>query len=133
MAVEINKHKMFKGEYPNFEIDFPQLELSRGILKPGENLQVTANNDAITFSWMADPIMQWPESTDQVMMLAYFPLQNRTVCKIGGNTRTTGSDQLVLPPTLVGQFAETFFAFVSADRKQVSDSTYTGSINSQNQ
>jgi len=128
-AVEINSRKMTVGVYPNFQVDYSKIELSRGILKKGENLLAAATDELISFSWTADLKMAWPESTDLVMMIAYFPQENRSVYKIGGNPRSTGADTLTLPPSLKGLHAETYMAFVAADRKQVSDSTYLGSLN----
>ncbi|RZK80969.1 MAG: hypothetical protein EOO92_06270 [Pedobacter sp.] len=129
IAVEINRNKMIKGVYPDLEIDYPKLELSRGILKPGSDLQASLTDEAIVFTWAADPKMEWKEASDLVMMLAYFPEQDRTLCKIGGNARSTGTDQLLLPPSLKNKYAELYIAFAAADRKQVSDSTYLGSLN----
>jgi len=128
-AVQINSHKMITGVYPNFHVDFSTIELSRGILKKGENLHAAATDEQIAFTWTADPKMAWPESTDLAMMIAYFPQAERSVVKIGGNARSIGADALTLPPSLKWLHAETYMAFVAADRKQVSDSTYLGSLN----
>ncbi|MFP5082054.1 DUF6266 family protein [Pedobacter sp. JCM 36344] len=129
MAVGINSQKMMTGVYPNFNVDFSKLVLSRGLLNPGADLQASVTEEVISFTWAATPTMQWPESTDLVMMIAYFPEKERSLVTIGGNARNTGADQLTLPPSLKGLRAETYIAFVAADRKQVSDSTYLGSLN----
>jgi len=128
-AVQINSQKMMAGIYPKFEVDYSKIELSRGILKKGENLLAVATEEHISFTWAADPKMAWPESTDLVMMIAYFPQEDRSIVKIGGNAGSTGADALTLPPSLKGFHAEPYMAFVAADRKQVSDSTYLGSLN----
>ena len=129
MAVSINRNKMMTGVYPDFGIDYSSIELSRGVLKPGENLQAVSTDKAILFSWDADPKMAWPESTDLVMLIAYFPEHDRSLVKIGGNARNTGADKLILPKSLKNSPAETYMAFVANDRKQVSDSTYLGLVN----
>jgi hypothetical protein len=129
MAVSVNKRAMMTGVYPNFQVDYSKLVLSRGILKPGEELNVSATDEAIFFTWKAEEKMAWPESTDLVMMLAYFPELDRTIVKISGNARNTGADQMPIPPSLKDAHSETYIAFVAADRLQVSDSTYLGSLN----
>ena len=129
MAVSVNKRAMMTGVYPNFQVDYSKLVLSRGILKPGEELKVSATNQAISFTWKAEEKMAWPESTDLVMMIAYFPGLDRTIVKVGGNARNTGADQMPIPPSLKDEYSETYIAFVAADRLQVSDSTYLGSLN----
>jgi hypothetical protein len=132
MAVSINSRKMMKGIYPDFQIDYSEIELSRGILKKGENLKANATKKAILFTWDAPEKMPWPESSDLVMMIANFPSKKRSIIKIGGDARNTGADQLKLPVSLQGHHAEVYIAFVAADRKQVSDSTYLGSLTSPN-
>ncbi|RZK79207.1 MAG: hypothetical protein EOO92_09780 [Pedobacter sp.] len=132
LAVKLNKSKIVKGTYPDFQIDYSKIVLSQGILDPGADLQVVVLENVMTFSWTGDPNMTWESSTDQVMMIAYFPEEERTIVKIDGNKRNEWSDQLIIPPSLVGKYAETYIAFVAADRKQVSDSTYLGSINGAN-
>jgi hypothetical protein len=129
MAVAINSRKMMTGVYPDFKVDYSKLELSRGLLKQGEQLQASATDEAISFTWAIGEKMPWPESTDLVMMIAYFPEKERALVRIGGNARDTGADELALPPSLKGLHAEIYIAFVAADRKQVSDSTYLGSLN----
>lgn len=129
LAIQANKSKMFKGTYPNLEIDYSQLIVSSGFLKPGEELSSSASEEGISFNWKTDPKMAWAESTDQAMLLAYFPGQKKVVYKLFGNSRIVGNDSLVLPPSLLGRYAETYVCYISADRKQISDSLYTGSVN----
>ncbi|MGY4384073.1 hypothetical protein ACVWYN_001099 [Pedobacter sp. UYP24] len=129
LAIQENKKSMLKGVYPDFTIDYPKLVFSRGVLKTSEGLKAIATVEGISFTWDTDPKMPWAESTDQVMMIAYFPTENKAVHKLFGNNRITGEDQLVLSPSLRGKYAETYIGFISADRKQISDSSYTGSIN----
>ncbi|MHA4896089.1 DUF6266 family protein [Pedobacter sp. PWIIR3] len=129
LAVKENRPQMFKGEYPNLEIDYSRLVVSSGFLKPGEELSSSASAEGISFNWKTDPKMPWAESTDQVMLLAYFPEQDKVVYKLFGNSRIVGNDSLALKPSLLGKYAETYVCFISADRKQISDSIYTGSVN----
>ena len=129
MAVSLNKRAMMTGIYPNFQVDYSKLILAKGILKPGEELNVSATDEAISFTWRAEEKMAWPESTDLVMMIAYFPGIDKTIVKVGGNARNTGADQMAIPQSLKGLHSETYIAFVAADRTQVSNSTYLGSLN----
>ena len=73
--------------------------------------------------------MSWPEVAEQVMMLAYFPDQDRTEYVLFGNDRISGTAELELPPSLQGKYMETYLSFIAADRKQVANSVYTGSFN----
>lgn len=128
-AVKFNKKGMIKGSYPDLEIAYDAIQISKGPLKGAENWQVTPVADGLQFSWATDPLMPWPEVTDQVMTLAYFPLKEKVVFNLFGNTRASGSDVLEIVPSLQGEYMETYMSFISADRSQVADSTYTGNFN----
>jgi hypothetical protein len=130
LAVMHNRSKIIKGTYPDLEIDYSKVILSAGKLKPAENWQVTETGAGLRYSWETHPKMPWPESSDQVMMLAYFPAKQKVVYTLFGNSRLSGSDVLEIQPSLQGEYMETYLSFVAADRKQLADSIYTGSFNS---
>ncbi|WP_316815491.1 DUF6266 family protein [Pedobacter nyackensis] len=129
MAVK-NNSDLVKGTFPELEIAFDQLLLSKGPLKPAQNWSVTLTSAGLDYKWDTDPQMAWPDSTDQVMLLAYFPVQRKVFYTLFGNTRFSGADSLEIPPSLIGKPMETYMSFISADRKQLSNSIHTGSFNS---
>lgn len=129
LAVQHNKHRMFKGVYPDLQIAYDMLTLSKGILAPAKNPKLKKTVAGIKFSWEVDPKITFPAATDQVMMIAYFPEEELTVCTLFGNQRAMGSAVLLIPESLKEKHAETYISFISADRKQVADSIYTGSLN----
>ncbi|WP_316813344.1 DUF6266 family protein [Pedobacter heparinus] len=128
-AVKANKKNIITGTYPNLEFAYDQLLLSKGELKPAQNCIVLPTADGLQYSWDTDPEMAWPEATDQVMMLAYFPEKDKVFTNLFGNSRLSGLDVLEIPPSLQGEYMETYVSFIAANRKQVADSTYTGHFN----
>jgi hypothetical protein len=126
-----NNLRVVKGTFPKMEIAFDQIMVSKGSLKPVENWKVTPTRAGLEYTWDKDPQMAWPDSTDQVMLLAYFPKQEKAFHTLFGNTRSSGSDVLEIPLSLQGERMETYMAFISADRKRMSDSIYTGSFNTE--
>lgn len=128
-AVKNNKAKLLTGNFPNLEFSFEHLLLSKGDLKPAENVEVTQIPSGLQFNWQTDPKMAWPDAADQVMILAYFPEPNRAEFELFGNSRASGNAQLEIPPSLQGMYMEIYFSFISADRKRVSDSVYLGGFN----
>jgi hypothetical protein len=128
-AVKYNKKNIIKGTYPDLEIAYDQLLVSKGPLKPAQNWSVTPTLVGLQYSWDTDPGMPWPEATDQVMMLAYFPKQEKVFFTLFGNSRLSGLDVLEIPPSLQGEYMETYLSFIAANRKQLADSIYTGSFN----
>lgn len=131
-ASKYNKKNIIKGVYPDLEIAYEALQISKGPLKPAENWQVTRVGVGLHFAWTIDPEMPWPEVTDQVMMLAYFPAKEKVYFNLFGKNRSSGSDVLEIPPSLQGEYMETYMSFITADRSKVADSTYTGSFNKAN-
>ncbi|WP_316788687.1 DUF6266 family protein [Pedobacter frigoris] len=129
LSVKYNRKYIIKGTYPELAIDFEKVVLSSGTLKQPENWEVTETEDGLQYTWDADPQMPWAESTDQVMMMAYFPIRNKVVYTLFGNNRLSGSDILEIPPSLRDTPMETYMSFVAADRKQTAHSIYTGSFN----
>jgi hypothetical protein len=131
LAVAYNKKNMFSGVYPDFKINYDLLILSKGILKPAQNPLVSQTEAGIQYTWNTDPKMAFPESTDQVMMLAYFPKAEKVFYTLFGSDRSSGTALLPIPASLKNQYMETYISFASADRKQLADSTYTGAFNKQ--
>lgn len=130
MAVK-NNLTIIKGTFPELEVTFNELLLSKGPLKPAQNWSVTPTRAGLEYSWDTDPEMAWPDTTDQVMLLAYFPKQRKVFYTLFGNTRSSGADTLEIPPSLIDEPMETYMSFISADRKKLSDSIYTGSFNAE--
>ncbi|PYF74751.1 DUF6266 family protein [Pedobacter nutrimenti] len=127
-----NNPGIITGIYPDLEIAYDQVLLSKGRLNPAQNWKVNLVEAGLEYTWDTDPQMPWPQATDQVMLLAYFPQQQKVFYTLFGNSRLSGSDFLEIPPSLQDKYMETYMSFISADRKQLSDSIYTGSFNSDN-
>lgn len=125
----MNNLQIVKGTFPKLAVIFDEVMLSKGPLKPAENWKVTPTVAGLEYTWDTDPQMAWPDATDQVMLLAYFPKQKKAYHTMFGNTRSSGSDVLEIPLSLQGEPMETYMSFISADRKRLSDSIYTGNFN----
>jgi hypothetical protein len=128
-AVKYNKKGMMKGSYPDLKIAYDSLQISKGPLNLPEIWQIAQVADGLQYTWATDPLMSWPQVTDQVMTLAYFPLKDKVVFNLFGSTRASGSDVLEIVPSLQSEYMETYMSFISADRSQVANSIYTGSFN----
>ena len=128
-AISYNKLNALKGTYPNIQMDYPKVSISQGPLLQADASEVAIVPEGLQFNWYVDPNLQWPDFTDQVMMLAYFPSLNKTVYQLFGAERSVGTAILKVNAPLLNEHVETYIAFISADRKQVSDSVYSGGFN----
>jgi len=63
------------------------------------------------------------------MVLAFVPVQNRTIYGLYGAMRFDGTVVLSVPEDLIAEPLEVYFALISADRESASDSVYLGRVN----
>lgn len=129
LVMENNSKYIITGDYPDLSIAYEKVILSKGKLKAAVNPKVDKAPEGLRFSWDSDPQMPWPESTDQTMILVYFPETKELICKLFGNSRISGSELLEIPEPLQAAPMQTYLSFITTDRKSVSDSTYTGKVN----
>ncbi|RZM18885.1 MAG: hypothetical protein EOO88_39585 [Pedobacter sp.] len=129
VAMKLNVTQIVTGDYPNLYIDYSKVILSKGILKPAQNPTAEMEAEAIRFSWDTNPQMPWEESTDQVMMLAYFPEQKKVFYTLFGKDRIAGNDSLPIPDDLLDQPVYTYISFVAANRRKLADSIFIGGLN----
>ena len=129
IAMGLNINEIVTGEYPALTIDYSKVILSAGVLKPAQNPAAEMTTDGINFSWDTNPQMPWEESTDQVMMLAYFPEQKKVFYTLFGKDRLAGTDSLPIPADLIDQPVYTYISFIAANRKQLANSTFINALN----
>ncbi|ACU02668.1 hypothetical protein Phep_0444 [Pedobacter heparinus DSM 2366] len=139
VAVSYTMKHAIKGEYPNQEIDFTKVMVCKGMLEgpvnPVMSYETAGDTIAIKFEWAVDPDADRNRKRDQVMMLAYLPDSKRAFYLDSGARRSAGVDVLEGKFNLVARgsdkkdhFVETYMAFISNDRTQISDSVYMGQI-----
>ncbi|MEJ2881568.1 DUF6266 family protein [Pedobacter sp. GR22-6] len=129
MAVKNNGKQVISGDFPDLKIDYKNVCVSKGESLPAVEPKIELLETGLKFSWKSDPKMAWPDATDQVMMLAYFPETQESIFTLYGQCRSVGSDTLAIPVEMQSQYMETYISFIAADRKKVSNSTYMGSFN----
>ena len=128
LAVSANKSTAVMGEYPDQYIDYEKLILSKGDLAQAINPSVERMENGLKFTWECPPSLEFRFHTDQVMMLAYSPILDRSVCIDSGAKRTAMEDVLPLGPGMLKEQLEVYIGFVSDDRLQAADSSYLGSL-----
>ncbi|WP_285058281.1 DUF6266 family protein [Pedobacter ginsengisoli] len=128
------KHAIM-GEYPDYYTDYSKVIMSKGDLPAPVNAGVSRSGDLLIFTWETNPNWNYKLKSDQVMLMAYLPDTMNAFFNVGGARRTAGTDVLEFHPQPGTQdwikrdtVVETYLAFISNDRQQVSDSVYTGQI-----
>jgi len=115
------------GTSPDLEIDFTKVLFSKGAMEHAPELAVKAIEGGLEFSWSKDVTieMRWD---DTVMLMAYIPSLNSAQYILGGARRAAGKDVLPIVEIQDGTLIHTYITFVSADQKNITNSTYTGTI-----
>ncbi|TKC09161.1 DUF6266 family protein [Pedobacter frigoris] len=138
-AVSYNLKHAVIGEFPDFQLDFENVLVSKGKLPTPEYAAVTREGNLLKFTWSTTDHDSYPRNRDQAMMFAYFPGTNDSVNTefiTNGALRSKGQDELDIGYHLEGATyktkktsVEVYLAFISDDRKDVSNSLYLGNIN----
>lgn len=126
LAFGYNLVHAFKGTYPKVAIEFKNVKLAAGDMPEVSDVVVEVVSEGLKFSWNAESKDFGTHWTDQVMLMAYFPKLKKAMYITGGVNRNIGSCVLPLYQTSHGHIAETYIAFISNDRRSISNSIYTG-------
>lgn len=116
------------GSYPRIRINFPKVLLAFGSLPLPKGVTVVVSERGFNFSWASQEGLAGTHWSDQVMLVAYFPALKRAAYRTAGVARYEGTDLLPIFDIAHGVVAETYIAFISNDRKSISNSVYTGKV-----
>ncbi|WP_432712090.1 DUF6266 family protein [Pedobacter sp.] len=128
LAMKFNRLHAVKGNYPDLEIDYSKVVLSKGPLLPAENPAAQWVEHGLKITWDKDSTLGWPEMNDQVMLLAYAVGQKKYFTVLNGEKRSNGWDTIEIPANLRHDRFELYLYFIADDRLQASDTQYIGSI-----
>lgn len=137
-AASYNMKEALIGEYPDFTLDYSKVKVCKGNLPCPINPTFELVGNDLIFKWDVDPNWDYELTRDQVMMLAYLPLNNTASSINSGARRDTRKDTLDIRPLkgLRGEsedrIVETYISFISDDRQSISDSVYVGSVDISN-
>jgi len=137
VAVGYNKKHALRNDFPEIQMDYEKVLLSKGNLNgltnPGASLVGNLEDGlGLYFDWDVLPEdREWPRCNDQVMLMAYFPEEvydHPAVYTVAGARRQSGQDVLELPISMIGKPVEVYISVISEDRTGVADSRYLGSL-----
>ena len=128
VAISHVMHSGLKCDFPNLELDFENLLVADGDLEKARDPKVEIIGTSLKFTWDYDNMQEFANRNDQVMLLAFSPETGQSFYTLGGARRSTGMEMLEVYPELDQQSFETYIAFITEDRKQISRSMYTGRL-----
>ncbi len=138
LAVEMSGHnKAFSynvknaigGIFPEFMIDYPMVLVSRGDLPNVQMPNVSSPVEGtLKFSWTDNSGKGKTKSTDMAFAAVYNEENGQWSYELNISTRNTG--ECILDLNLFkAKAVHSYFGFISADGKEVTDSVYTGLVN----
>lgn len=127
-AVSYNLQKAVVGNASPYSIDFSLAQVSLGVLPGASNpTAIAMAGNLVKFSWADNAGTGKATATDIVLLVAFCPETQRSVYTTAGAMRS-GLTQTLDTSVFAGKTVETWIAFMSADGKKCSDSTYTGLV-----
>jgi hypothetical protein len=123
------RKKALTGIDADRKIDYSKVLMTKGKMTAALNASVQNVAKGFRFQWDTTEMDSSTHWSDQVILLAYFPALSEVRFLGAGSERHAGEAQLDLIGTKKGFLAEVYIAFVSSNRKSISDSTYLGQLN----
>lgn len=133
-AMAYNIQNAIDGSYPDFNINYTNLMVSRGKLPMASNATVDAATGTVTFEWDDNSDEEGADARDIALCLCYDKDANESfaVTTAGTGTRGTLPTQVInIPARAVGHKLECYLAFMREDGKSNSDSIYVGEVTAQ--
>ena len=128
LATSINWLNAVVGDYPNFKIDFSKVLFSKGTIPVNNQVMVGTTVGGLKFSWDNSANLAKMSDNDHVMLMAYCPEKDCAFCQLDGDKRRVGFEEIFLPRYHETVLMHTYVAFISSDRKSISNSLYTGTV-----
>ena len=126
-AMKNNMHEGISGNYPDLEINYPKILVSRGDLTNATDVKAALGTGAqIAFTWTNNAGVDRATDTDKTVKVVYCPERKQTIFDYGV-ARRAQTDTLAVA-AFAGLTVHTWFGFISEDLKMISDSMYTGSF-----
>jgi len=128
-AFSLNYKQAVKGKYPDVNISYPDVVLSKGNLPGLMEAEVSRNEpDVILLTWEKNEELYQVSFNDQLMLVLYSPELKIADGFIGGVKRASQKCTFKMNPKLANKALEVYVSTYTLNGKLVSDSIYLGRI-----
>lgn len=127
-ALSFNLKNAVTGNYPDFSIVYPQVQITRGSL-PNATAPAAVAGAAgtINFTWTDNSGIGKAKAEDKAILVAYCEALKHTVYIV--NPLRSAEAGNLAASEFAGQPVQTWISFLSADGKDVATSIFTGVVN----
>ncbi len=120
--------KALTGLYPNMELNYPQMLISKGRLPGALSAKVVKKaNNILQFNFTDNSTDGIASPNDMATLVAYAPELQQAIFTLNGGLRKDRKASLNVT-ALKGFAVETWIGFLSADELDASDSVWVGKI-----
>lgn len=116
------------GDFPDYEIDFSKVVISKGKLDIPVVMDVKAEPGKLVVSWLADANNVNSFADDRIFILAFDPGTNIFFYGPAEATRSLGEAPVNLPPVLAGSTLHVYVFAMDRLAKKASNSMYAGNV-----
>ncbi|AEW01228.1 hypothetical protein A4D02_32900 [Niastella koreensis] len=110
-----------------FSINYPRVLISHGNLPPAQTAVTKTSPGCITFAWSNDAGSDLTRGFDKAILVVYCEALNKCI-HIIGETRRRDEEVMLEVPQFHGYEVQTWLSFISADKRNLADSTHTGAL-----
>lgn len=126
MMVKHCKKACIEGEYPNRQVNFSKVLVTKGVLPMPKKVGVKLVEKGLIFNWSTELVPKTTHQSDQVMMIAFFPELKEVRHMAAGAQRQVGRDLLELKGIENGYHCDVYISFASDDHSAIADSIHLG-------
>jgi hypothetical protein len=110
-----------------FSVNYRKVLVTHGNLPPAQVAIVKTAPGSITFTWTNPIDMNTTRSYDKAIMVVYCEALNKCVYIIG-EARRRNEEATLEVPQFHGYEVQTWLSFISVDKRNLADSSYTGAL-----
>jgi len=116
------------GIYPNMQLNYQQVLISKGRLPGAQNAKVVKKpNNILQFSFADNSIDGIASADDSVILVAYAPDLQQAIFTLHGGFRKDKKAAIHVA-AFTGHIVETWIGFLSKDEKDAGDSVWVGRV-----
>lgn len=129
LAFSYHNLEALTGTYPDYEIDFPKVIITKGELLGLEQPVLEAQSNAtLKFTWTNNTGVGEAKATDALLVVVFNPARELFAYQTQAANRDQSSYLFDLPDNWVGDTVHTWVGMVDAEGKKCSSSVYLNAV-----
>jgi hypothetical protein len=116
------------GDYPDYELSFGSVLISRGSLTPATNGAATIVGGSVRVAWNDNSGVGTAKATDKALIAVINADKGEAVTVSAGESRSVAFQNVSVPADWVGEDIQVYLGFISEDSKEVANSVYLGTL-----